>query len=134
MHAYGLDDRCVVLLHDMARPESESWSDVVPVGPAADRAHWFCREADLLWNFACAIPPGLVHLPMWPVQTSDRLDAPFTSVTQWNWGELRIGNALFSVSKREAYLRHADLPHRAGRPFLLAANSIARGVGTKTGE
>jgi hypothetical protein len=63
-----------------------------------------------------------VYLPMWSVAADPGLEAPFTSVTQWTWDELRLQERVLSLSKRDAYLRFLDLPHRAGRPFELAAN------------
>ena len=64
-----------------------------------------------------------VHLPSWSAAPSAPVDAPFASVTHWNWGELRLDDGTpVSLSKRDAYLRHVDLPRRAGRPFQLAVN------------
>ena len=64
----------------------------------------------------------VLYLPMWKVRKSERDDAPFTSVTQWNWGELHLGGRVLSVSKRDAYLPYARLPLSADVPFELAAN------------
>ena len=64
----------------------------------------------------------VLYLPMWKVSTAERADAPFTSVTQWNWGELHLGGRVLSVSKRDAYLPYARLPLSADVPFELAAN------------
>src|SRR5262245_21151848 len=63
-----------------------------------------------------------VYLPMWPAQPDPGAEAPFSTVTQWNWGQLLLGEGAFSISKRDAYLRYADLPSRSGRAFELAAN------------
>ncbi len=63
-----------------------------------------------------------VHLPMWSVAPDPGPNAPFTSVTQWNWGELQMRGRGLSVAKRDAYLRFLQLPRRTGRPFELAAN------------
>src|SRR5262249_33871957 len=66
--------------------------------------------------------PPVVYLPMWDVARDQGRLTPFTSVTQWCWEELWLGNRVLSTSKRAAYLRYLDLPRRAGRPFELAAN------------
>ena len=66
--------------------------------------------------------PQFVHLPLWQAMPEPAADAPFTSVTQWNWGEIPLGQRVLSNSKREAYLRVLELPKRAGRSFELAAN------------
>jgi len=79
----------------------------------------------------CAVPRlGLdwqpfvpfVYLPLWDVAPDPGHTAPFTSVTQWNWDEVWMGDRVLSISKRQAYLRYLDLPRCAGRPFELAAN------------
>jgi hypothetical protein len=64
-----------------------------------------------------------VHIPSWVTAPPAPADAPFASVTHWNWGELWLddGRAV-SLSKRDAYLRYLELPRRAGRPFELAVN------------
>jgi hypothetical protein len=62
-----------------------------------------------------------VHMPLWPL-TAAGVDAPFTSITQWSWEELVMGERRLSLSKRESYLRIIELPERTGRPFELAAN------------
>jgi hypothetical protein len=64
----------------------------------------------------------LVHLPMWSVAPDPGVDAPFTSVTQWTWEQVWLGERELSVSKRDAYLAHLTLPRRAGRVFELAVN------------
>lgn len=78
----------------------------------------------------CAVPAvgrswtpflPVVYLPMWPVTPGPDRTAPFTSVTQWTWGEIWPDPAR-SVSKRTAYLRYLSLPRTCGRPFELAAN------------
>jgi hypothetical protein len=64
----------------------------------------------------------IVHLPLWRPVPDPGPRAPFTSVTQWSWGELWLSGRVLSVSKRDAYLRYLDLPGCAGRSFELAAN------------
>jgi hypothetical protein len=63
-----------------------------------------------------------VFLPEWGAQPDPGPRAPFTSLTQWEWREMWIGDRVLSRSKREAYLRFLDLPARTGVPFELAAN------------
>jgi hypothetical protein len=63
-----------------------------------------------------------VHLPSWNVSADPGREAPFTSVTQWQWEELHYQNRVLSLSKREAYLRYLELPSRTRRRFELAAN------------
>ena len=63
-----------------------------------------------------------VYLPLWNREPDPGPSAPFSTITQWNWGELWLGERVLSISKREAYLRYLDLPRRTGRPFELAAN------------
>lgn len=64
----------------------------------------------------------VLYLPMWEERKSTRRNAPFTSVTQWNWGELHLGGRVLSVSKRDAFLPYAGLPTSVDAPFELAAN------------
>jgi hypothetical protein len=63
-----------------------------------------------------------VFLPMWQALPDPGPSAPFTSITQWTWETLIHEEKEVSVSKRDAYLRYADLPARAGRRFELACN------------
>jgi hypothetical protein len=79
----------------------------------------------------CAVPTlgrswtpfvPFVYLPLWSPRPDPGPAAPFTSVTQWTWGELWLGSRVLSLSKRAAYLRNLSLPRRAGRSFELAAN------------
>jgi hypothetical protein len=63
-----------------------------------------------------------VHLPMWEFAPDPGFTAPFTSVTQWTWEELPMGDRMLSASKRTAFLPYADLPRVSGRNFELAAN------------
>jgi len=66
--------------------------------------------------------PPFVYLPMWRAAPDPGRQAPFTSITQWNWGELWLENRVLSIAKRDAYLRYIELPQKTGRPFELAAN------------
>ena len=63
-----------------------------------------------------------VHMPSWHVAADPGYQAPFTSVTHWQWEELHYQNRVLSLSKREAYLRYLTLPRITGRRFELAAN------------
>lgn len=78
---------------------------------------------------ACEVPTlGLwwhpflpfTHLPLWGAAPDPGPDAPFTSVTHWTWAQLLFNGRTLSISKRDAYLQHVDLPLRAGRTFELA--------------
>jgi len=64
----------------------------------------------------------VVYMPMWNQEPDPGLSAPFSTITQWGWGELWLGERVLSISKREAYLRYLDLPRRCDRRFELAAN------------
>lgn len=64
----------------------------------------------------------VLYLPMWNVRKAKRPGAPFTSVTQWNWGELHFKGRVLSVSKRDAYLPYARIPLSVAVPFEIAAN------------
>ncbi len=66
--------------------------------------------------------PQFVYLPLWPATPGPVAKAPFTSITQWTWSELWLGERILSTSKREAYLRVVELPTRARRSFELAVN------------
>ena len=66
-----------------------------------------------------------VYLPMWEASPGPGRDAPFTSITQWTWEVLSYQGRALSASKRTAYMRYVDMPKRAGRPFELAAPSLA---------
>jgi hypothetical protein len=63
-----------------------------------------------------------VFLKEWGEEPDPGPQAPFTSLTQWEWREMWLGDRVLSRSKREAYLRYLDLPARTGAPFELAAN------------
>lgn len=63
-----------------------------------------------------------VFLPSWEEEPDPGPQAPFTSLTQWEWREMWLGDRVLSRSKRDAYLRYLDLPARTGLPFELAAN------------
>jgi hypothetical protein len=91
----------------------------------------FLTAGGKLHDADCAVPtlgvtwhpfPQFVYLPMWDVAPDPGPQAPFTSVTQWNWGEIWLGKRPLSIAKRDAYLQYVALPRRAGRPFELAAN------------
>jgi hypothetical protein len=79
-----------------------------------------CQVPDLgvTWH---PIKPN-VFLPRWPSAPDPGPEAPFTSVTQWEWREMWHEGRILSRSKREAYLRVLDLPARTGLPCELAAN------------
>jgi hypothetical protein len=79
----------------------------------------------------CAVPTlgvtwrtfvPFVHLPLWKAMPDPGPAAPITSVTQWTWEELRLGERVLSVSKRAGYLPYLALPRRTGRLFELAVN------------
>jgi hypothetical protein len=79
-----------------------------------------CEVPVLGARWRAFLPP--IHLPSWPAVPDPGPGAPFASITQWTSEELWLGARVLSVSKRDAYLRYATLPERAGRPFELAAN------------
>jgi len=65
----------------------------------------------------------VLHLPMWKVTADPGPSAPFSSVTQWNWGgELPWKGGLLSTSKRDAYLRYLSFPKLSRHRLDLAAN------------
>lgn len=65
----------------------------------------------------------LLHLRMWKVTPDPGPAAPFSTVTQWNWGDLLPWkNGMLTTSKRDAYLRYVDLPRQNAQRFDLAAN------------
>jgi len=63
-----------------------------------------------------------VHLPLWKSLPDPGVDAAVTSVTNWTWEELWLGERVLSVSKRDAYLPYLGLPRRCARPFELAVH------------
>jgi hypothetical protein len=65
------------------------------------------------------LPP--VYLPLWNVVPAPR-DAPFTSITEWNWGDMTFAGRQLSISKRDAYCEYLELARRTGQPLELAAN------------
>lgn len=67
-----------------------------------------------------------VYLPLWERAPAPPIGAPITSITQWTWEELPYGGRTLSASKRTAYLRYLQLPHRSRRAFELAANIGAK--------
>ena len=80
---------------------------------------------------ACRVPkhgvrwhtfPQVVYLPMWEPAPDPGPTAPFTSVTNWTWEQLKFDRGLVSASKRDAYLRCLRLPALSRLPFELAAH------------
>jgi hypothetical protein len=69
-----------------------------------------------------------VHLPAWRPTSDPGESAPFTSVTQWAWDEIRYETQVYSASKRQAFLQYLDVPRQAGRSFELAANIHPRDI------
>jgi hypothetical protein len=63
-----------------------------------------------------------VHLPMWEFAPDPGPAAPFSSITQWTWEELALGDRMLGAGKRAGYLPYADLARMAGRPCELAVN------------
>ncbi len=63
-----------------------------------------------------------LYLPMWPLVPVPGFEAPFTSVTQWKWEEVWLGDRRLSVSKRDAYLKYLEMPRLTRKPFELAVN------------
>lgn len=93
--------------------------------------HAFLSTGTKLHDADCEVPTlgvkwhrfiQFVYLPMWDVAPDPGEDAPFSSVTEWNWEELELEGQAISVSKRDAYLTYIDLPERTRRQFELAAN------------
>jgi hypothetical protein len=78
-------------------------------------------EVPTLGRAWTAFPP-VVYLPLWAAAPDPGPAAPFSSITQWNWGELWLGKRVLSISKRDGYLRYLALPRRTGRRFELGAN------------
>jgi hypothetical protein len=64
----------------------------------------------------------LIYLPWWKCEPELKSDSPFTSITQWTWEELHYSGKVFSVSKRDAYLKYLRLPQLVDCPLELAAN------------
>jgi len=63
-----------------------------------------------------------VHLPLYNCMAPSDKRAPFSSITHWTWEELHFNHRVFSVSKRAAYMRYADLPRRSGQTIELVAD------------
>jgi hypothetical protein len=96
--------------------------------------HAFFSVGTKLRDADCEVPTlGLpwqpfmpvVYLPMWDAAPDPGPRAPFSSLVHWTWGEIWLQDRAFSMAKRDAYLRYADLPGRAGRSFELAAKIYA---------
>ena len=82
-----------------------------------------CEAPTLGKTWQPFLPP--IFLPLWTADSRPDSDAPFTSVTQWNWGEeeeMWLGDRLLSVGKRDAYLRFVEVPKHCEVPLELAAN------------
>jgi hypothetical protein len=93
--------------------------------------HAFLTAGTKLHDIDCEVPTlgvrwhpfiQFVYLPMWHVASDPGEHAPFSSVTEWTWEQLWLDDRVLSVSKRDAYLNHINLPNRAQRLFQLAAN------------
>jgi hypothetical protein len=79
-----------------------------------------CEVPTLGFNWHTFAP--VIYLPMWDFVPDPGRETPFSSITHWTWGELRLQDRVLSISKRDAYLRYLELPQRTMRPFELAAN------------
>jgi hypothetical protein len=79
-----------------------------------------CLVPDLGVTWHPLVP--FVFLRAWEDAPDPGPEAPFSSVTQWEWREMWLDGRVLSRSKREAYLRYLDLPARTGVKFELAAN------------
>jgi hypothetical protein len=79
-----------------------------------------CLVPDLGVRWQPVVP--FVFLPAWERKPDPGPQAPFSSVTQWEWREMWLDGRVLSRSKREAYLRYLELPRRTGQRFELAAN------------
>jgi hypothetical protein len=64
----------------------------------------------------------LIYLPLWKSASEPERGSPFTSITEWTWEELHYAGRIFSVSKRDAYLKYIELPRLVGSPLELATN------------
>jgi hypothetical protein len=93
--------------------------------------HRFLTVGSKLRDADCEVPRlgaewhtfrPFAYLPMWSIAPDPGPEAPFSSITQWNWHEVWLGRRVLSASKRQAYIRYLDLPNRTGRRFELAAN------------
>jgi hypothetical protein len=73
-------------------------------------------------GFSWSTFPPVIYLPMWNMEPDPGIDAPFTSITHWDWAELYWNSRPLSLSKRQAYLGYVDLPRITRRRFQLAAN------------
>jgi hypothetical protein len=103
--------------------------------PSIREHHVFLSVGAKIEDHDCEVPRlGLtwhrftpfVYLPMWPVRADPGQHAPFTDVVHWSRGELRLRDRTLSTGQRDGYLRYADLPGQAKRPFELAARSLAK--------
>jgi hypothetical protein len=93
--------------------------------------HAFLTVGQTLGDDSCQVPtlgvrwrsfPPFVYFPMWPPGPSCDQRSAYTSVTHWTWGgNLPFRKRLWSISKRDAYLRYLSLPAVTGRSFELAA-------------
>ncbi|MCP9844192.1 hypothetical protein KBZ01_10695 [Synechococcus sp. Edmonson 11F2] len=79
-----------------------------------------CLVPHLGFEWKPFFPP--IHLNYWRNAANVHPTNAFTSITQWNWGELHWGGHSLSVSKRDAYMRYIETPSLAGIPIELAAN------------
>jgi hypothetical protein len=93
--------------------------------------HTFFTVGSKLGDADCEVPDlgvlwrpvrPIVFLPMWEAAPDPGADAPFSSVTQWTWEELWLGQRVLKASKRDGYLRYLDFPRRTGRLVELAVN------------
>jgi hypothetical protein len=65
--------------------------------------------------------PPIAYLPLWNV-TASAPDAPFTTITAWNWGTMMYRGKELSLGKRDAYFEFIELPKRTKLLFELAAD------------
>jgi len=82
-----------------------------------------CETPTLEQEWHPFLPP--MFLPFWSTTYEPHPNAPFTSITQWNWGEAEemwLGDRSLSVGKRDAYMRYLKLPLLTEIPLELAAN------------
>ena len=72
-------------------------------------------DAGIRWHYT----PPPVYLPAWDVKRADSA-APYTTVTHWWGGRIRIGQKKFYNGKRAGFMPYLELPHHTSQILELA--------------
>lgn len=91
------------------------------IGETVGKPGAFFPDGGLSWHYT----PPPVYLPAWPVKRTVS-SAPFTTVTQWWGGWIRLGERKFYNSKRAGFMPYVELPRHTSQILELAIHLTAK--------